>query len=69
MRVTMRTIYAGPNGQAGPGQEIELPRAEALALVAGGYAKAEGPLAVETAVVVQPETADIKRARPRKEKP
>lgn len=75
MRVLMKTIYAGPNGQAGPGESIELTEAEAAALVAGGYAEAvadsapvvEQPAAVEVAAVEQPEKAVVRRNRPRKE--
>ena len=38
MRVKMRTIYASPTKSASPGQEIDLPEAEAAGLVKGGYA-------------------------------
>ena len=49
MRVKMKTIYAGPSGSAPPGKVIDLPDAEANALVAGGYAtpvEAPAPAAV-----------------------
>lgn len=37
MRVTMRTVYAGPSGNCDVGREITLPMDEAQALRAGGY--------------------------------
>jgi hypothetical protein len=49
MRVTMRTQYAGPRGNAAPDTAIDLPEAEARELIAGGYA------APETAAVRPPE--------------
>jgi hypothetical protein len=59
MRVRLRTTYAGARGTARPGEIVDLPKVEAEALVAGGYAAAlkgkEG--AVERAVIGQPEAA------------
>jgi len=39
MRVRMRTIYAGPRGNAGPGQLIDLPAAECEKLIQGRFAE------------------------------
>ena len=43
MVVRMRTRYAGPRGNAGPGETIDIPRTEAQALIDGRYAvRADG---------------------------
>lgn len=78
MRVRMRTVYAGASGCAGAGQVIDLPEAEARALMAGNYASAvetaEAPAPeaaitqpAETAVVPgAPEVAAVRPRRPRR---
>jgi len=38
MKVQLKTLMAGPNGVIAAGQVVELPEAEAQALIAGGYA-------------------------------
>lgn len=65
MKVRMITLAAGPEGVLQPGQEVELPAKEAMALIAGGYAEevesqpAEETLESvrETAAVEPPEQA------------
>jgi len=37
--VRMKSIYAGPSGQCGPGKTIEVGGDEAKELVAGGFAE------------------------------
>jgi len=39
VEVKLKTIYAGPRGNCGPGCVIELPDDEAKGLVDGGYAE------------------------------
>jgi hypothetical protein len=38
MKMQMKTLMAGPNGVIKAGQVVELPEAEAQALIDGGYA-------------------------------
>jgi hypothetical protein len=64
MKIKMRTLLAGPFGNANPGDVIDLPDANGAALVAGGYADAvveavnvSAPAPVERAVVAPAETA------------
>lgn len=39
MRVRLKTIMAGPAGTASPGAIVDLDRAEAYALIEGGFAE------------------------------
>jgi len=72
--VRMITLMAGPLGVFQPGQVVNLPAQAAQALVAGGYATAEGtPLPIspgrevaETAAVEPPERAVKPSPRRRK---
>lgn len=58
----MRTIMAGAKYSAMPGQEIDLPEADAMQLIKGGFADPViKPAIVETAAVEVKETAVIKR--------
>ena len=75
MRIRMRTTMAGPGGNAGPGDVIDRPKAEAYALIEGGFAEQieAAPTTqeeVETATVDQPEAAVTRRSRskPRRRK-
>jgi hypothetical protein len=51
MKIRLITRYAGPQGNWGPGQVADFPKADAEALIAGGYAAAvkAGEAHVETA--------------------
>jgi len=57
MRVRVKTIYAGPHGSAGPGDEIDLPDEQAQALIDDGNA---------VSVTPKPETATAPPQEPRK---
>ncbi len=64
MRIKMRTILAGPNGCAQPGQVIDHPDGEQL--VAAGFAVPADPTstpatrsAVQTGTVLPPEAAIV----------
>jgi hypothetical protein len=39
MKVTMQTLASGPMGVARPGTVIDLPQAQAEAMIAGNYAR------------------------------
>jgi hypothetical protein len=56
MRVKMKTLAAGPDGVLRPGQEVDLPTAQAKALIEGGYAEPVGTVQ-ETAAVEPSEKA------------
>lgn len=44
MKVKLKTVYAGPRGNCGPGSVIDLPADEAKGLIDGDYAeKVEKP--------------------------
>lgn len=47
MNVRMKTIVAGPDFTAGPGQVINVPTEQAQALIDGGYAEAVPDVVVE----------------------
>jgi hypothetical protein len=51
MKIRLITRYAGPQGNWGPGQVADFPKADAEALIADGYAAAvkAGEAQVETA--------------------
>lgn len=69
MRVKLKTLMAGPEGSAHPGQILDLPADRAQALVAGGYADAMEPEAQgtqEAATLATPETAMQPAARKRR---
>lgn len=74
MRVRLIAIYAGPRGAFAPGTVLDLPDAEAAALVRGGYAalvveeEVEAPprreseeSPVELAVLPDPEETAVTR--------
>mgnify|MGYP003667050625 CR=1 FL=1 len=66
MRVIMITTVAGPDFSASAGKEIDIDKKTAEAWIEGGFAKpAQGktPRALETAPIVQPETAAIRASR------
>lgn len=76
MKVKMKTLAAGPEGLYQPGQEVDLPAAQAKALIAGGYAEEvvladveqqqKEPAERETAAVEPPEKAVVpKKTRKR----
>ena len=56
LRVRMMTMASGPDFQARPGEELDLPRARAEALLDGGYAQRVS--APESAVDVPPPHAE-----------
>jgi len=61
MRLTMKTLSAGPAGTIQPGQTVDVPDEEGRALVRGGYA-------VESATVSPPGLpASSKAGRPASE--
>ncbi len=60
MRIRMKTTMAGPAGGASVGQVIDRPKAEAYALIEGGFAE---QIESETADVVAPETAEAAPSR------
>ena len=62
MRVRLKTLYAGPSGVTHPGQIVDLPAAEAVALLNGGYADAVDAPPIETAVPPEYERA-VRRGR------
>lgn len=64
MRVRLLVSMAGPGGAWSPGDEAELPDAEALRLIAAGYAEAAAG-APEQAVR-QPARTAVSRAGARK---
>ncbi len=57
MRIKMKSVMAGPDGTAYPGQEIAVPDAKGRDLVSGGYATEIVPPAA-VPVTSAPETAD-----------
>lgn len=70
MRIKMKSTMAGPDGNASPGQVIDVPDTEARALLAGGYAEAVDPpqesqtvAAQETATTPPPERAGRRRRK------
>ena len=63
MRVRLTTDRSGPHGFQSEGEVIDLPREEALRLVAARQAEIEGP---EAATVAAPRTAVLDRPRTRK---
>ena len=61
MRVEILSPVAGPNWMARPGQEMEMPDAEAESLIRAGIARRAD---LEAAVLAEPETA-VMTGRPR----
>ena len=72
MKIQLKAQYAGPRGVFAPGAVIDVPEAEANALIGGGYAVAVQeaapapvavlvPVAVETAEAPAAETAEAPR--------
>ena len=73
MRIEMITQMAGPDGNASPGQIIDVDPQTAQALADGGYAvivdnpaKVEQPPVIETAAMEPQEKAVMPKARKRK---
>lgn len=58
MRIILRTIYAGPRGSYGPGSVVELERAEAIALIEGGFARPVDPPEVVPAPILETATEE-----------
>lgn len=58
----MKTIMAGPDGSAMPGQIVTVDSGAGMSLIKGGYAELveRGPVPVETAMIEPPEKADIR---------
>jgi hypothetical protein len=72
MIVRMRTQYAGATGTVSPGEQVNLPEAEARALIAGGYAEPVEdliPARRETATPPAAETATAITEKPESAKP
>ena len=59
MLVKMITRFAGENGTANPGEEIEVSDKQAGDLIAGGFAVPIKSAAIETAVIKNPENAAV----------
>lgn len=62
MQIRMKSIAAGPEWSAQPGQSIDLPEAEARQLVEGGYAEDLDAAPVETADDPGPDDAETAEA-------
>jgi hypothetical protein len=70
MRVRMKVTMAGPDGCARMGEVVEVPAAQAMAMVEAGYADpvtmpAPAPL-VETAAIEPPSNAMRPKPKPKK---
>ena len=70
MQVRLKTIMAGPAGTGQPGDVVDLPTAQAYALIEGGYAAQLGaetptPAGPETATAAPPERAVPARGKRR----
>lgn len=65
MRVKMITRFAGENGTANPGDEIDVSDKQADDLIAGGYAVPVKQVKIETAVIKEPENAAITTQKPK----
>ena len=65
MRVRMKTTMAGPNGNAAPGQIIDVARDFAYALIESGAAEQvdDDPVAPETTAIETPEKAVMPAAK------
>lgn len=61
MKVKMKSIKAGPSGNAMPGETIDISAEEAKALTDGGFADE----VVETASIAPPEKAVLPKAKPK----
>lgn len=62
MKIKLLTRMAGPQVNAGPGEELDLPREQAQHLIAGGYAiPLEKPARLEKPVEV-PAPAPVEQA-------
>lgn len=59
MRVKMITMMAGVNGNANPGDEIEVSEKQADELISGGFALPVKSVEIETAVIKESENAAI----------
>jgi hypothetical protein len=68
MRVKMITRFAGENGTANPGDEIEVADKQADDLIAGGFATPVKQIVIETAVIKEPENAAITTQKPKGKK-
>jgi hypothetical protein len=69
MRVKMITRFAGENGAANPGDEIEVADKQADDLIAGGFAvPVKQIVVIETAVIKEPENAAITTQKPKGKK-
>lgn len=68
MRVKMITRFAGENGTANPGDEIEVADKQADDLIAGGFATPVNKIVIETAVIKEPENAAIATKNPKGKK-
>lgn len=66
MRVRMKSIIAGPNINASPGDIIDVAQAFAYALIESGAAEQiDDDPPRKAAAIVQPETAAMPPAKPR----
>jgi len=68
MLVKMITRFAGENGTANPGDEIEVADKQADDLIAGGFAVPVKQVNIETAVIKEPENAAITTQKPKGKK-
>lgn len=65
MRVKMISRFAGENGTANPGDEIEVTDQQGNDLIAGGFATIVKQIEIETAVIREPENAAITTQKPK----
>jgi hypothetical protein len=65
MRVKMISRFAGENGTANPGDEIEVTEQQANDLISGGFATLVKQIEIETAVIQEPENAAITTQKPK----
>ena len=66
MRITMRTLYAGPRGTMRPGVTYDVGEALGMQLVGGGFAKGEDDAtleAQEVEVAAPPDDSEITEAQ------
>ncbi len=68
MLVKMISRFAGENGTANPGDEIEVTKQQADDLIAGGFATPVKQIEIEMAVIQEPENAAITQQKPKGKK-
>lgn len=51
MKIKMKTLASGPDGVLSKGEIVDLPKEQAEALIAGGFAQSASPSALVTSMV------------------